>query len=82
MTNGAVLAGADVDSGTAFEIGYGFAKGKYLIGIRTDYRAMTCLNRNNPVSAEVNLMIKHSLNAYCKDIETLTKILEQIKQSN
>ena len=34
----AVLDGADVDSGTAFECGYAFAKGKPIIGIRTDIR--------------------------------------------
>jgi len=34
----AVLDGADIDSGTASEIGYAFAKGKKVIGFRSDYR--------------------------------------------
>jgi len=34
----AVLDGADVDSGTAFEVGYAYARGIPIIGIRTDYR--------------------------------------------
>jgi nucleoside 2-deoxyribosyltransferase len=34
----AVLDGADADSGTAFEIGYAFARGKPVIGVRTDFR--------------------------------------------
>ncbi|MHC4870550.1 MAG: nucleoside 2-deoxyribosyltransferase [Planctomycetota bacterium] len=34
----AVLDGADSDSGTAFEIGYAYAKKIPVIGVRTDYR--------------------------------------------
>lgn len=34
----AVLDGVDVDSGTAAEIGYAFARGKYIFGLRTDFR--------------------------------------------
>lgn len=35
----AILDGPDSDSGTCFECGYAFSKGKKLIGIRTDVRA-------------------------------------------
>ena len=35
----AVLEGADVDSGTAVEIGYAFAKNKKIFGFLTDIRA-------------------------------------------
>ena len=34
----AVLDGVDVDSGTAAEIGYAFARGKRVYGLRTDFR--------------------------------------------
>jgi nucleoside 2-deoxyribosyltransferase len=34
----AILDGVDVDSGTAAEIGYGFAKDKHVCGLRTDFR--------------------------------------------
>ena len=34
----AVLDGPDVDSGTAFEVGYAHARGVPIIGIRTDFR--------------------------------------------
>jgi len=34
----AVLDGADADSGTAFEVGYAYALGKTVVGVRTDYR--------------------------------------------
>lgn len=34
----AILDGVDVDSGTAAEIGYAAARGKYICGLRTDFR--------------------------------------------
>ena len=34
----AVVNGADIDSGTAWEIGFSYSSGKYLIGIREDIR--------------------------------------------
>lgn len=34
----AVLDGADADSGTCFEMGYAYAKGIPLVGVRTDFR--------------------------------------------
>lgn len=34
----AILDGVDVDSGTAAEIGYAFARGKFVCGLRTDFR--------------------------------------------
>jgi len=34
----AILDGQDVDSGVAFEVGYGYAIGKQIIGVRTDFR--------------------------------------------
>jgi nucleoside 2-deoxyribosyltransferase len=34
----AVLDGVDVDSGTAAEIGYAFARGKLIVGYRGDFR--------------------------------------------
>ena len=34
----AMIEGAEVDSGTAWEIGYAYAKGKPVIGVRTDFR--------------------------------------------
>jgi nucleoside 2-deoxyribosyltransferase len=34
----AILDGADADSGTCWEVGYAYALGKYIIGLRTDIR--------------------------------------------
>jgi nucleoside 2-deoxyribosyltransferase len=50
----AVLEGADVDSGTAWECGYARHAGKVVIGIRTDFRA----GGDDP-KAPVNLMISY-----------------------
>lgn len=36
----AVLDGADADSGTCVEIGYARGKGKVVVGVRTDFRAL------------------------------------------
>ncbi|HEV2066536.1 MAG TPA: nucleoside 2-deoxyribosyltransferase [Thermomicrobiales bacterium] len=49
-----VLDGVDVDSGTAAEIGYAFARGKYVAGLRTDFR----LAGDNPGSI-VNLQVQY-----------------------
>lgn len=35
----AILDGSDSDSGTSFECGYAYARGKKIIGVRTDIRA-------------------------------------------
>lgn len=50
----AILDGVDVDSGTASEIGYAFARGKYICGLRTDFR----LAGDNPGSI-VNLQVEY-----------------------
>lgn len=34
----AILDGADADSGTCWEVGYAFAKGIPILGVRTDFR--------------------------------------------
>ncbi|HEV2074141.1 MAG TPA: nucleoside 2-deoxyribosyltransferase [Thermomicrobiales bacterium] len=50
----AILDGVDVDSGTAAEIGYAFAAGKYICGLRTDFR----LAGDNE-AAIVNLQVQY-----------------------
>ncbi len=54
----AVLDGVDVDSGTAAEIGYGFAKGKRIFGLRTDFRAT-----GENEGALVNLQVRYFIDA-------------------
>lgn len=49
----AVVDGADADSGTSWEMGYGFGKGKTVISLRTDFRKVGCHEL-------VNLMLEES----------------------
>lgn len=55
----AILDGVDVDSGTASEIGYGFAKGKYICGMRTDFR-LSADNYGSTVNLQVEYFITSS----------------------
>jgi nucleoside 2-deoxyribosyltransferase len=55
----AVLDGVDVDSGTAAEIGYGFAKGKKIVGYRGDFR-LSADNEGSIVNLQVEYFIKAS----------------------
>jgi nucleoside 2-deoxyribosyltransferase len=52
----ALLDGSDVDSGTAAEIGYAYAKGKRVIGLRLDTR----MSGDNE-AVTVNLQVEHFL---------------------
>lgn len=62
--------GTDVDSGTAWEIGYAYAKNKTIIGIKTDFRTL------GPEGL-VNLMIGES----ASELETSVKdLLKKIKK--
>lgn len=66
----AVIDGADVDSGTAWEIGYAFAKGKPVIGLRTDFRTLG-------IEGTVNLMIERSV-IVCMNISELLNHLKSM----
>lgn len=48
-----IIDGADADSGTSWEIGYAFAKGKKIISLRTDFRRVG-------YNESVNLMLEES----------------------
>ncbi len=55
----AILDGVDVDSGTAAEIGYAFARGKHIEGLRTDWR-LTGDNEGSLVNLQVQYFIEAS----------------------
>jgi nucleoside 2-deoxyribosyltransferase len=55
----AVLDGVDVDSGTASEIGYAFAKGKRIVGYRGDFR-LSADNEGSTVNLQVEYFIRQS----------------------
>lgn len=54
----AILDGPDVDSGTGFEVGYAYSKGKPVIGVRTDPRQLEDQGVNCMISRSVNSMIR------------------------
>jgi nucleoside 2-deoxyribosyltransferase len=55
----AVLDGVDVDSGTAAEMGYAFAKGKPILGYRGDFR-LSADNDGSMVNLQVEYFIRAS----------------------
>jgi nucleoside 2-deoxyribosyltransferase len=82
----AVLDGADVDSGTASEIGYAFAKGKPILGYRGDFR-LSADNEGAIVNLQVEYFIRRSggeILSTEKDIApALAKIKDQVvRRSN
>ncbi|MDP3106137.1 MAG: nucleoside 2-deoxyribosyltransferase [Candidatus Methanoperedens sp.] len=66
----AVIDGADVDSGTAWEIGYAYARGKPILGLRTDFRTLG-------IEGTVNLMIERSV-VLCMSIRELLNRLKTV----
>ncbi len=66
----AVVDGADVDSGTAWEIGYAYARGKSILGLRTDFRTLG-------IEGTVNLMIERSV-ILCMSIRELLNRLKML----
>jgi len=66
----AVIDGTDVDSGTAWEIGYAFSKGKPVLGLRTDFRTLG-------IEGTVNLMIERSV-ILCTSVSELLNRLKSM----
>ncbi|MFH1307945.1 MAG: nucleoside 2-deoxyribosyltransferase [archaeon] len=67
----AVLNGTDVDSGTAWEIGYAYSKGIKIIGFLDDTR--------KPSSDLLNPMIYNSLAKIFSNLEELKKYFLELK---
>jgi nucleoside 2-deoxyribosyltransferase len=72
----AILDGSDVDSGTAAEIGYGYAIHKYIVGLRTDTR----MTGDNP-SAVVNLQIEWMIRPNGTITSTLPMAVQALKNA-
>lgn len=71
----AILDGVDVDSGTAAEIGYAYALGKRIYGLRTDFR----LAGDNAGSI-VNLQVQYFIEASGGSVETTIEgLLRELK---
>lgn len=61
--------GSDVDSGTAWEMGYAYAKGMPVLGLKTDFRTFGD-------EGIINLMMGVSVDALERDVEGILKVLE------
>jgi len=75
----AVLDGADVDSGTAAEIGYAFAKAKPIIGYRGDFR-ISADNEGSIVNLQVEYFIHQSGGEIIPALAELEAALGRLKR--
>lgn len=73
----AVLDGTDVDSGTAAEIGYGFARGKAIIGYRGDFR-LSADNEGGIVNLQVEYFIRASGGTIITQIDELEVVIRNL----
>jgi nucleoside 2-deoxyribosyltransferase len=73
------LDGRDVDSGTAAEIGYAFAKGKPIIGYRGDLR-LSSDNVGSTVNLQVEFLIKEILCSASAIPASLVRVLRKSKR--
>ena len=69
------LNGMTTDAGTAWEIGYAYARGKHIIGVYTD-------ERMHVKNSEINLMIANSLHILVKSLQELDKYLQKYVSLN
>ena len=67
----AILDGPDVDSGTAFEVGYAFAKGKPAVGLKTDMRVFAR-------DEEVNNMLAQGIKALASNLDEVVSELKKL----
>jgi nucleoside 2-deoxyribosyltransferase len=74
----AVLDGVDVDSGTAAEIGYAFARGKLIVGYRGDFR-LSADNEGSIVNLQVEYFIRESGGAIVERYEDLEASLRPLR---
>ncbi|MDB5288829.1 MAG: nucleoside 2-deoxyribosyltransferase [Phycisphaerales bacterium] len=75
----AVLDGVDVDSGTAAEIGYAFAKGKRILGYRGDFR-LSADNEGAIVNLQVEYFIRASGGSIVKTLGEIGKALATLEK--
>ena len=68
----AVCDGAQVDDGTAWEIGFARARGLPVVGLRTDTRIAN-------VEERMNLMVQESLAALASSVDELLARLEGLR---
>ena len=64
----AILDGAEVDAGVAYEMGYAKALEKPIIGLKTDYRTFSGME-------EINLMLEVPLIKICKSVDEIIEAM-------
>jgi nucleoside 2-deoxyribosyltransferase len=75
----AVLDGADVDSGTAAEIGYAFALGKPILGYRGDFR-LSADNEGSTVNLQVEYFIRASGGTIISSLKDFSTALSRVQR--
>lgn len=75
----AVLDGSDVDSGTSAEIGYACAKGKPVIGYRSDFRSSGD-NEGSIVNLQVEYFIAASGGTIAGSLDELEPALKDLRR--
>jgi nucleoside 2-deoxyribosyltransferase len=73
----ALLDGSQVDDGTAWEIGYAFARGIPVYGIRTDSRSA-----GETGHSRVNAMIEGSLSGFATSLQALFPLISRTTQES
>ncbi|HEX9677276.1 nucleoside 2-deoxyribosyltransferase [Nitrososphaera sp.] len=74
------LDGPDVDSGTASEIGYAYARGKIIVGYRGDFR-LTGENEAAMINIQVQYWIERSGGRIVRTLLNLLSALSSIQNS-
>ncbi len=77
----AVLDGVDVDSGTAAEVGYAFARGKLIVGYRGDFR-LSADNEGGTVNLQVEYFIRQSGGTIVERYQELEAALRPLRAAN
>jgi nucleoside 2-deoxyribosyltransferase len=75
----AILDGVDVDSGTASEIGYAFARNKRILGYRGDFR-LSADNEGSVVNLQVEYFIRASGGDIVSSVAELEETFSRLKQ--
>lgn len=73
----AVLDGPDVDSGTASEIGYAYARKKLIVGYRGDFR-LSADNEGGVVNLQVEHFIRSSGGTIIRELSELDQAFSSI----
>lgn len=77
----AMIDGAEVDSGTAWEMGYAYARGKPVVGVRTDFRPGAEHGVNIMLSRSCAYLVREF--SFQEDVRLLAKdIVRRLKKVN